>query len=52
VLYIDYQEAITRPAEVAAQVNAFMEGRLDEQAMAASIDPDLYRTRGKPAQDQ
>lgn len=42
---VRHQEAIQRPADVAAEVNAFLGGHLDERAMTAAVDPDLYRER-------
>jgi hypothetical protein len=44
-LDVDYSAAIADPAEAAAQINAFLGGELDEDAMVAAVDPDLYRNR-------
>ena len=45
VLYIDYNEVIKEPVAPAAQISAFLELPLDEKAMAATVDPNLYRQR-------
>jgi len=45
VLDVDYKEAVESPAGQAKRINAFLGGGLDETAMAASVDPDLYRNR-------
>ena len=45
VLKIDYRACVASPAEAAAKVNEFLGGRLDEQSMAAAVDPTLYRQR-------
>jgi predicted AlkP superfamily phosphohydrolase/phosphomutase/predicted Zn-dependent protease len=44
-LYIEYRQIIANPAAAAARVNAFLGGTLDERAMAAVVDPELYRNR-------
>ena len=46
VLTVRYRDCIERPLEVAAAVNVFLGGGLDEPAMAAAVDPRLYRHRG------
>ncbi|MGD0199669.1 MAG: sulfotransferase [Bryobacteraceae bacterium] len=45
VLAVDYRDCIEQPGEVAARVNAFLGGRLDEAAMAGVVDAGLYRQR-------
>ena len=42
-LTIRYRNCVERPAEVAAAVNIFLGSTLDEPAMAAAVDPSLYR---------
>ncbi len=42
-LEIRYHDCLRDPARAAAQVNAFLGGLLDETAMAAAVDPALYR---------
>jgi hypothetical protein len=37
--------AVNDPREAARVVNAFLGGRLDEAAMSAAIDAELYRNR-------
>ena len=44
-LYVAHTDALGRPLAVAEQVRDFLGGDLDVQAMAAVIDPDLYRQR-------
>ena len=44
-LVVDYNGILTDPAPVVSQVNAFLGGGLDEQAMLAVVDPELYRQR-------
>ena len=41
ILSVNYGEALDNPDKIAAQVNSFLGGGLDEQAMAATIDLDL-----------
>jgi hypothetical protein len=41
ILSINYSAALENPASIAAQVNSFLGGNLNEQAMAATIDLDL-----------
>lgn len=41
ILSIKYSDALDNPGRVAAQVNTFLGGGLDEQAMAKTIDSDL-----------
>ena len=43
-LTVHYPELVADPARVAASVNVFL-GGLDEAAMAAAVDPALYRER-------
>lgn len=45
ILYVDHRDCITDPAGVAARVNGFLDGTLNTQAMAAAVDPVLYRHR-------
>jgi hypothetical protein len=48
MLEFRYDEAVKDPAQAARVVNEFLGGRLDEAAMAAVVDGELYRNR-KPA---
>ena len=41
--HVNYKECIENPAAQAARINAFMGGSLDEEAMAAAVEPELYR---------
>jgi len=45
MLEFRYDEAVKSPREAARAVNAFLGGRLDESAMSAVIDGELYRNR-------
>ena len=45
VLYVDYAGVVRDPAAQAAIVNRFLGGALDERAMAAAVEPQLYRQR-------
>jgi hypothetical protein len=44
-LSVRYHDCIENPAAEAARINAFLGFGLDEAAMAASVDPQLYRHR-------
>jgi hypothetical protein len=45
VLYVEHATAVAAPVTVAAHVNAFLGGRLDEAAMSAAVEPALHRQR-------
>lgn len=45
LLELHYHEVIAAPLVSAEKVNEFLGGGLDSQAMAAVVDPDLYRNR-------
>jgi len=45
ILYVDYNELLTAPAEQIQQINRFLGGRLDEEKMIGVINPKLYRQR-------
>lgn len=45
LLYTNYNEMIKNPAEPVQQVNQFLGGGLDTQAMLGVINKDLYRER-------
>ena len=45
VLFVDYLRLVQSPREQAGVVNAFLGGWLDENKMAAAVDPTLYRNR-------
>ena len=47
-LTVRFRDCIDRPPEVAASLEAFLGGPLDQRAMVAAIDPRLYRQRGVP----
>jgi hypothetical protein len=45
VIYISYNEILENPDENIAELNRFLGGKLDTQAMAQTISRDLYRER-------
>jgi hypothetical protein len=45
ILYVEYRQALEGPEGQAQRVNRFLGSRLDEEAMAAVVDPRLYRQR-------
>lgn len=45
VLYVSYNDLVTDPAADIGRIDAFLDNRLDRAAMAAVVDPDLYRQR-------
>jgi len=45
VLDVGYKDMIDRPAAQAQRLDAFLGGGLDVEAMAAVVDPSLYRQR-------
>lgn len=42
---IDYNDMLKNPVPLAARINQFLDGGLDEAKMAAVVDPSLYRQR-------
>jgi len=44
-LYLEHRHIIEYPRETAEQVNTFLGGGLDMNAMCAAVDPGLYRQR-------
>lgn len=45
VLYVHYSDALAEPRSQAERVRTFLGGELDVEAMAGTVDPDLYRNR-------
>jgi hypothetical protein len=45
VLYVDHRDAVNDPTQAAAAISQFLGGQLDTLAMAAVVDPQLYRNR-------
>ena len=45
VLFVKYSELVAHPEEEARRINEFLGGKLDARAMAAAVDPKLYRNR-------
>ncbi len=45
VLYISYNKVMENPIEPAQQINTFLGGILDTQAMTNAVDPKLYRQK-------
>ncbi|MCL4262960.1 MAG: sulfotransferase domain-containing protein [Anaerolineae bacterium] len=44
-LYLHYSDVLADPRPAANQINTFLDGRLDVQTMAISVDATLYRNR-------
>ncbi len=45
VLYVNFRDVVQDPRTQAERLNRFLGGRLDVDAMAAVVDPNLYRNR-------
>jgi hypothetical protein len=45
ILEVRYDAAVKQPKDAARAVNAFLGGTLDEAAMVAAVDAELYRNR-------
>ncbi len=45
VLYVKYSDLVVHPEEEARRVSDFLGGQINVQAMAAAVDPSLYRNR-------
>ncbi len=45
VLYLNYRDVLSDPVREADRINLFLGGTLDVDAMAAVVDPNLYRNR-------
>jgi hypothetical protein len=45
VLDVDYNKMVANPAPIAVEIGRFLGGGLDTAAMAATVDPSLYRNR-------
>ena len=45
IIDVNYRDMINGPAEQCSRVNEFLDNRLDTAAMAAAVDPTLYRNR-------
>jgi len=50
-LELHYSEILAQPLEGAHQICRFLGGRLDAEAMAAVVDPGLYRNRARKEAD-
>ncbi len=46
---VHYSAVLAQPLEAARRLSGFLGGRLDVEAMAAVVDPQLYRNRAKRA---
>jgi hypothetical protein len=44
-LYVDYNQVLIHPAPLLKKINQFLGGKLDDGAMYAVVDPQLYRQR-------
>jgi hypothetical protein len=47
VIDVDYRDVLASPRDAASRIAAFVDAGLDVDAMAAAVDPDLYRNRQK-----
>jgi hypothetical protein len=47
VLYLDFADVVADPEKAANAINDFLGGRLDVEAMAMQVDPNLYRNRAE-----
>ena len=45
VLYVSYNDLVTNAGDDIVRIDTFLGNRLDRAAMAAVVDPDLYRQR-------
>jgi len=45
VLYVNHRDVINNPRGEAEKINRFLGGHLDEEKMAAAVNPRLYRNR-------
>lgn len=45
IFYADYKRTIAEPAAMAAEIATFLGQPMDTEAMAAMVNPDLYRNR-------
>ncbi len=45
VLYLRHEKVLAHPSGAARRIALFLGGRLDVDAMAATVDPSLYRSR-------
>ncbi len=45
ILYVNYKDIINAPLEQARNIKAFLQHDLDEEKMAAAVDPKLYREK-------
>jgi hypothetical protein len=50
VLFVEHHHLINSPVEAAARISEFLGGDLDTAAMAAAVDPLLYRQRAASLQ--
>lgn len=50
VFYVDYRNMVNDPKTQARRVDDFLDGGLNVEAMAASVDPSLYRNRSESVQ--
>lgn len=47
ILYVDYRDVLSDPRAAAERISAFLGEELDLGAMAAAVDPALYRNRAE-----
>jgi hypothetical protein len=47
VLYVNHRDMVKSPADECRRISDFLGGGLNVEAMAAAVDPSLYRNRAK-----
>ena len=52
VIYIHYSDMLANPVPQVAQINEFLGGKMDTDAMCEVVDPNLYRNRKNRIQKQ
>ncbi len=51
-IYVDYHDALEKPAESAEKIKRFLESNLDASKMTGIVDQQLYRNRQKQPSDR
>ena len=47
VLYVSHRDMINNAATEVQRINEFLDGGMDTEAMASTVDPTLYRNRNQ-----
>lgn len=48
ILYVSYNDIMQNARPIVCEINAFLGGKLDVDAMTAVVEPELYRQRAEP----